>query len=597
MHKNTQSIWRDDIPQSTNPLRFLLAMSRPHKLWAVLAIGTVLLAASGTAFIPYMLKQIVDAATALATGGTARELIIAASIYVGISLGLNLLWRVSGFFGARWALGVRATGRFALSSYATLHSHQYFSDRFAGSLSSKIGHAANGVRSLVANILWGFLDSLVSVVAGFAIVFITSPAIGFVFLAWVLLLVPLNVWLVRKRVPLSEDTQRTETALNGVTVDMLTNISAVHEYARRSFELERLKGFITRRRLSGLRNWTFGEIILTLNNILQALFVGGMIVGAVVFLTKGIITVGDVVLVITVIILMEHRLTFIGGQLNEFAENWGTIKEGLLDILIEHDVTDRQDAKVLAEPGGDILFKGISFNYGGASVFESLTLSIPAGQRVGLVGKSGAGKSTLIKLLLRHYDLASGHIIVGGEDIATITKESLRRAIAIVPQEPLLFHRSIKENISYGAERAHDADIERAARLAQAHEFITALPHGYESLVGERGVKLSGGQRQRVAIARALLKNAPILVLDEATSSLDSESEKDVQKALLNLMEGRTVIAIAHRLSTLRAMDRIIVLDNGRIVESGTHNELLSKKGIYASLWEHQAGGFLPEEG
>jgi ATP-binding cassette subfamily B multidrug efflux pump len=214
---------------------------------------------------------------------------------------------------------------------------------------------------------------------------------------------------------------------------------------------------------------------------------------------------------------------------------------------------------------------------------------------VGLVGRSGAGKSTLVKMLLRHYNLAGGRITIDGVDIAEVTKESLRSAIAVVPQESLLFHRSIRENISYGKPGATDEEIKVSARHAEAHTFIETLPGGYDVMVGERGVKLSGGQRQRVAIARAILKAAPILLLDEATSSLDSESEVAVQKALLTLMENRTVIAIAHRLSTLRAMDRIIVMDRGKIIENGTHNDLLAKGGLYASLWNHQAGGFIEE--
>ena len=587
-----QSPWLDTITKSTSPLRFLLVSSRPYRLWMTLSLGAVIFAASSSVAIPYAFKTIVDAATRSAYD----DLAWAAAAYVAITLGSNLLWRISGFAGMRWVTGVRATGRYMLTSYVTRHSHQYFSDRFAGSLSSKITHAANGVKEIVDQLLWSFLGFIISIIASFIIVFNTSATIAYIFLAWVAVITPLNVALSRRRVPISAATQRAETALGGATVDVLTNMGAVEEYARRPFELERIKKYITDRRATGLRNWTYGEMVLTINNFLQAIFIGGMIWGVIALARAGSITAGDIILILTVVIFMEDRLTFIGNKFNNFADTWGTVEESLSDILVDHSVTDRSDATDIIIKKGEIIFDAISFDYGGTRVFEKLSFVIPAGQKVGLVGRSGAGKSTLVKLLLRHYDLGSGAIKIDGADIAGITKESLRRAIAIVPQEPMLFHRSIRHNIEYGKDHATAQEVESAARAAEAHNFIQAIPRGYDALVGERGVKLSGGQRQRIAIARVFVKDAPLLLLDEATSSLDSESEVAVQKALLNLMWGRTVIAIAHRLSTLRAMDRLIVLDHGKIIEDGTHDQLVKKKGLYATLWEHQAGGFLSEE-
>jgi ABC-type multidrug transport system fused ATPase/permease subunit len=288
-------------------------------------------------------------------------------------------------------------------------------------------------------------------------------------------------------------------------------------------------------------------------------------------------------------------LLHLGGQLNTVAENWGEVQESLEEILEPHEIPDVQGAIDLRLNEAAISFENMTFGFSGQPVFNNLTFHIPAGQRVGLVGRSGAGKSTLIRLLMHHHDIQGGEIKIGGTNIASVTQESLRRAISIVPQEPLLFHRTIRENISYGKPDASEDEIIDAAKKAQAHEFILRLKEGYQSLVGERGVKLSGGERQRVAIARAILKSAPVLLLDEATSALDSESEVEIQKALQSLMEGKTVIAIAHRLSTLRQMDRIIVLDNGKIVEEGTHDSLVARKGIYAELWNHQAGGFIQD--
>jgi ATP-binding cassette, subfamily B, bacterial len=590
-----QSIWREDMPLKMNPFGFFLFVSRPYRLAMVGALSTVVIAATLSTSSSYVFKMIVNSANALRTGNSPQELWASAFLYVLVSFASFVVWRASGFIGAQWTTGVRATARYALSSYVSLHSTQYFSSRFAGSIGSKITHAANSARDMTEQILWQFTGFLVTMLSSFALLLYTNVYLALIFLGWVCFITPLNIYFARNRLPISAAYQKAETVLVGATVDMLTNMPAVDEYANRTLELKNLQKLIYDRQEKGLRNVYYAEKVLSINGVLEALFIGGLLLTAIHLVAIGILSPGDIALVLTLILLVQDRLTFIGRQLNEFAEAWSQVSESLEDILVPQEVTDDENAKLLEVRSASITLDNASFTYGNTSVFHNLSLVIPRGQKVGLVGRSGAGKSTLVKLLLRHYDLTSGSIKIGDENIAAVTKESLRRAIAVVPQEPLLFHRSIRDNIAYGKPDATMEEVIRAATLAEAHAFITQVPEGYDALVGERGVKLSGGQRQRIVIARAILKDAPILLLDEATSALDSESEGAVQKALFTLMEHRTVIAVAHRLSTLRAMDRIIVMDEGTIIEDGTHDELLAKDGVYAMLWNHQAGGFIEE--
>lgn len=588
-------MWRDDLPRGIGPWKLLLFVTRPYRVVAIVAICFAIAGGVMNVAVAYIFKLITNSAYALASGAGTAPLWYAIAAYLLVSLLATLFWRGSGFVGMYWSTGVRSTTRYALSSYVTRHSHAYFADRFAGSISSKITQASNSMKDIMESILWNFIPFFVSIIGSFILAFHTNPLIAFIFLTWVLVITPVNLYLVKKGVPLSVAAQAAETATNGSTVDMLTNMGAVHEYAHRLFELDRLKGFIVKRREAGLANWKFREWVRLANGIVQTFFIGGMIAVATYLVGNGQLSAGDIILILTIVVMVEDRLTFIGNQLTNFGDAWGQVVESLKDIARAIDMEDAAHAKPLESVRGAITLENVSFSYGEEKTLDHLSLAIPAGQRVGLVGRSGAGKSTLIKLLLRHHDATGGTISIDERDILSITKDSLRNVIAIVPQEPMLFHRTIRENIAYGQLDASNDDIVHAAKLAEANDFILQLPEGYESLVGERGVKLSGGQRQRVAIARAMLKNAPILLLDEATSSLDSESEVAVQKALLALMENRTVVAIAHRLSTLRAMDRIIVMDEGKIVEDGTHEELIARDGIYATLWNHQAGGFLEE--
>ncbi|MBI4086957.1 ABC transporter ATP-binding protein [Candidatus Kaiserbacteria bacterium] len=582
------------------PLRFVWYVGKPHLKWAVgafvcVTIGRVLM--GGTS---YIYKMIVDTAQSVATGNAELGTVWfwGALYVVVINVGLGA-WRMSGFLGMRWATGLNATAFNQLFAYVSKHSHGYFANRFAGSLSSAVGHASDGAQNLVQSFLWEYYSTVVSLVITIILMASVSPRVAGLFVGLIIVLVPLNIFLSKRRRPYVVAHSRQVTAVNGRAVDTFSNIAAVRQFVRGDYEIGSFREVVSLMRTKSLYQWQMSEWILVLNNLIINVFEAATLFTVLYLWSQGVLTIGDMVLIFTLLMEVMGSLLFIGNSMNGFIRRYGEIQEGLSEVLLPHEIVDVPGARQLEAYEGKIAFEHVSFAYGDQkdrAVFSGLDLVIKPGERVGLVGTSGAGKSTFVSLLLRQHELSGGTILIDGQSIAEVTQDSLRKAMAVVPQEPMLFHRSIRENIAYGKPDATEDEVVEAAKMAQAHDFICMLPHGYDTLVGERGVKLSGGQRQRIAIARAMLKNAPILILDEATSSLDSESEVAVQKALHMLMEKKTVIAIAHRLSTLREMDRILVLEQGAIVEDGTHTSLLKRGGLYASLWKHQAGGFLQEE-
>ncbi|MEK7639047.1 MAG: ABC transporter ATP-binding protein [Patescibacteria group bacterium] len=586
---HTAPLYTGDIPR--DPLQFVWRVASKHWDWGSLAFLAVTIATFSSAGIAYFFGQIIDSATS----GNVEGVFFWVFVFLVVSTIGFASWRASGFLGMNFLLRVERHGHLLLLEYLQSHSQAYFNNRFAGSLANKVSNGADGVEHLLESLLWNYYGITLNLIITSVYLAFVDVRFMFFFIGSAVFIFVTNYFLVQKLIPLVVVYSEKTSKFRGGIVDMLTNMSAVKSYANEIREHERLTALADDRLHANKQEWTYAEWILVFNNTIVVFIEAVLFIGSAYLWSVGLISAGTVVMMLTVLYRVQGDLVFIGNNIRSFIRQYGTIEEGLSEILVGQELTNIANAKRLEPRGGAIICDDVLFRYGSQTVFKDFSLTIPVGQRLGLVGESGAGKSTLVSLLLRQHNIQTGTIHIDDQNIAEVTQTSLREHIAVVPQEPLLFHRTIRENIAYGKPDATDEEIIAVAKKAQAHDFISVLPEGYHTMVGERGVKLSGGQKQRVAIARAMLKDAPILILDEATSALDSESEVLIQKALAELMQGKTVIAIAHRLSTLRKMDRIIVLEKGRIVEDGTHETLARSGGVYQRLWQHQAGGFLQE--
>ncbi len=481
--------------------------------------------------------------------------------------------------------------------YLLDHSHNFFISNFAGSLTHKVNKFARSFERLADAIALQFFPTILFVSGAIVVLYLRQPILGVALLIWTLLFVWFQIAVARWRQPIRTATAEADTRVTATLADAISNQSTITLFSGETFERTRAADVLAIWRKLTARLWIADGWIWSGIGLFMIAIEGGLIYGGLHYWRLGLLTIGDFVLIQAYLITTFDRLVAINRELRGFYSALAEGGEMVAILETPHDIQDVPSAKELVVSVGEIRFDDVSFDFHkGTSVLQDLHLIIQGGERLALVGPSGAGKSTITKLLLRLYDLSQGQIRIDGQDISAVTQNSLRNAISFVPQEPVLFHRSLMENIRYGKRDATDEEVLDAARRAHCHEFISRLPQKYDTLVGERGVKLSGGERQRVAIARAILKNSPILILDEATSSLDSESESYIQDALQTLMKNKTVIVIAHRLSTIMKMDRIVVIEGGTIAATGTHNDLLSQGGLYKKLWSIQAGGFIIDE-
>jgi ATP-binding cassette, subfamily B, bacterial len=499
--------------------------------------------------------------------------------------GDNLLWRVAGQFASRVFVTVTGDLRGDLFRYVTGHAPGYFADRLPGTLTSRITAASNAVMTMENMFAWNLVPPCM-VIAG-AIFYLSAVSLamtaGLVSVAGLMVLVLFRFAAAGK--PLHRHFAEKAAAVEGEMVDVLGNMALVRAFGGMRREQRRLSETVERELRARRRSLLYLERLRLAHAGVTIALTLGLLAWAIALWQRGAASAGDVVLVTTLGFTILHTTRDLAVALVDVTQHLARLAEAMTTLLQPHEIRDRPDASELRATQGGVVFEDVSFSYPDrAPTFAGFNLRLEPGQRVGLVGESGAGKSTLLALLQRFYDLKGGRILIDGQDVARVTQESLRAAIAVVPQDISLFHRSVFENIRYGRPEASDGEVWQAAAAARAAEFIQALPQGMQTLVGERGVKLSGGQRQRIAIARAFLKDAPILLLDEATSALDTESEEAIRAALDALMRGRTVIAIAHRLSTLRNFDRIVVMQAGKVLEDGPPEQLLRADGPYRAL-------------
>jgi ATP-binding cassette subfamily B protein len=483
----------------------------------------------------------------------------------------------------------RRTVTHVVFAYLQQHSHRFISNEFAGALAHRVSEIALGVNQTLSILLFDLIPLLVTLSLATVLLWTASPFLAMFMAGWSLLFIAVCYLLARRSHPLAQQYSAARSTSSGKVVDAVSNLANIRLFARHAFEHSYLGTFLDKEVAAAYRSLGYMEKIRWFQTGCGVVLKLGLLLVALYLWRTQRIDIAAFVMSTSLSLLIISDVGNLSRRFLEFFEATGNIANGVRTLIRPHEVIDRPGASALQVKRGDIEFRDVGFSYGSDQpIFSRLNIVIPAGQKVGLVGSSGSGKSTLLNLLLRLYDVQQGAVLIDGVDVRDATQHSLHQQIGLIPQEPGLFHRSIRENIHYGRLDASMDEVAEAIHRAGASEFIDSMEDGYESLVGERGVKLSGGQRQRIAIARVLLKNAPILVMDEATSSLDSITERFIQDKLDEIMEDKTVVVVAHRLSTVAHLDRILVFDNGRVIEDGSHEELLRQGGQYSRLWSRQ---------
>lgn len=596
VNKNTLQPYNPDKQMPNTLGRFIWYFMRNGHMrnfiitWVLGTLGTFFMMS-----IPYSVKQVMDISAGIPPD-VEQNIFEILQYPLGLFIAFNVLYlvfrRLEGWAFTYCRPPLRAQIRQDLFGYLQYHSHGYFLGNFAGSLAHKVTEVSYKINDMLMIFSFHFLPVIATLIS--AVYYLGVLHWGFVVLliVWMVIYCISSWYMAKGAREYSEAYAGARSKLMGQIVDTVTNVANVRIFARYSYEHEHLQKYLKDEIVSAQDVYRYMDGVRLIQGLFSVVLMVAMLFLAV-YLWKDI-SAGDFAMVLSLGLLLMNSSRGMTDNLLAIMEMAGAAAEGIETIIRPHDIVDTKGAKALTVKEGAISFDKVTFSHhNGTDVFENLSVDIKPGQKVGLVGASGAGKSTFVNLLVRFYDIQKGKIAIDGQDIAKVKQNSLREAVSVIPQEPMLFHRTLLDNIRYGCVNATDEEVMSASKKAYAHDFIKDVKEGYSAMVGERGVRLSGGQRQRIAVARAILKDAPILILDEATAALDSESEAVIQHAMQEVMKDKTVLVIAHRLSTIAHMDRILVFDEGEIVEDGSHEELLKKNGRYAKLWKMQSGGFL----
>jgi ATP-binding cassette subfamily B protein len=567
---------------ANRPLPFVLRYLRRRLASHVVIVASVIAAVACSVGTQYGVKYLVDGLSA----GPARagSVWLAFILLMSLIAADNFLWRIASWTASFTFVGVTGDLRRDIFRHLTGHAPSYFSDRLPGMLTSRITATSNAVFTVENMFVWNVLPPCMATIAAILLIGTVSVPMsaGLIVIAGAMVIAMFHLAAAGR--PLHDDFADKAAAVDGEMVDVINNMPLVRAFCGLSFEHDRFDATVNRELTARGRSLRYLEKLRITHAAITVVLTIALLAWAIVLWQRGGATTGDVVLVCTLGLSILNATRDLAVALVDVTQHVARLTEAIATLLLPHELRDHPEAEPLVKSGAAIAFNNISFRYpGGLQVFDKFGLRLQPGQRIGLVGHSGGGKSSLFVLLQRFYDVQQGSITIDGQDISRVTQQSLRQAISVVPQDISLFHRSILENIRYGRPSASDDEVLRAAIAARC-DFVETLPEGLATMVGDRGVKLSGGQRQRIAIARAFLKDAPILLLDEATAALDSESEEAIREALGRLMRGRTVIAIAHRLATLRNFDRVVVLKAGKIIEDGPPDRLMQGQGPYREL-------------